>query len=73
MFVDVHRIPDILGGLVGWVFQRVFREAEQTAIALRNKHPEWKQPTEDDEEEKPTTWIHSKPISNLGWLEFQQK
>ncbi|KAG0600839.1 hypothetical protein M758_11G064800 [Ceratodon purpureus] len=53
--------------------ERVFREAEQTAIALRNKHPEWEQPTEGDDEEKPTTWIHSKPISNLEWLEFQQR
>jgi len=57
----------------------VFREAEQTAIALWDEHPEWKQSIDDaagvdavdgagDDAE-----TFSKPISNLEWVEFQKR
>jgi len=53
----------------------VFREAEQTAIALCDEHPEWKKPIDDgaenDAEDGAETF--SKPISNLEWVKFQQR
>lgn len=54
----------------------MFREAEQTAIALWDEHPEWKESTEDGAEndvEMPAPETFSKPISNLEWLEFQHE
>lgn len=57
--------------------QRVFREAEQTAIAVREKHPEWEESiddvaednAEDDAEDDP----FAQPISNLEWIDFQRR
>lgn len=57
-----------------WVdFQRVFREAEQTAATLRDEHPEWDDDDADDEVETSKYEIFSKPISNREWIEYPSK
>jgi small subunit ribosomal protein S1 len=53
--------------------ERVFREAEQTVIALRDEHPEWDDDDAEDEAETPKYEIFSKPISNLEWIEYPSK
>jgi hypothetical protein len=50
--------------------QRVFTEAEERATELRKTLLDSRQPTGDDDAEKPAPWEIAKPIANWEWLKF---